>query len=134
MVRKRHNQYTWPTKFLSVLLAVFVLNLCVTIPSIKTGSCFPSSIKQFAGNKKNTQFLIQAFVEFLTGDNVEISPNSSMNLLEELNEVKEDWCHQSFEYKIFLNFYTDKEHPPHFLSLFILLEDSRFSPPPELLA
>lgn len=135
MTKTRHNKITWPAKLLSVLLAVFILNLCVSIPPGKIDQRLSGNTKeQVSKNKPSNKFLLQFAFEFLVEDNIEISSNASSTLLEELNEVKEDWCHQQFEHSKFLSFYIEKLHPPHPPSFFSFLVDARLFPPPEIQA
>jgi hypothetical protein len=120
-------------KLLSILLSVLVLNLCISVPP-------PSKFddraveKYQSGSKSGNRLLLQYAFDYLTGECVDMGTSSGSTLLEELNEVKEDWCFHVAESNIFLWCNIANQHPPHTPSYFLFLEDARLFPPPEFKA
>jgi len=120
-------------KLLSVLLSVFVLNLCISVPP--TSKFDDRAVEKYqSASKSGNKLLLQYAFDCLTGECVDMGTNSGSTLLEELNEVKEDWCFHVAESNIFLWYNIANQHPPHTPSYFLFLEDARLSPPPEFKA
>lgn len=118
------------------MLPVFILNLCVLVPIPKAEQT-ASVVKagQPVPPKRNNKFLLEIVFDRLAGCSSDIPDNASSGLLEELNEVKEDWHH---DVVISLHFeghyYTENMHGSLTVPLFLLLEDARLSPPPEYIS
>ena len=131
MQRKRDIHRWWGAKLLSLVLPFLILNLCVFIP-VPQADTDPQNGVSDSG-KRDKKFLLELAVEFITDDDAGLPDGASSALLEELLE-EEGWNHQVTESRIFHEFYIRQEFHAYVHPIFILLEDKRFSPPPEFLA
>lgn len=120
------------SRVFSLLLPVFILNLCilVPIPKAEQSSSFIENGQQVP-LKRNNRFLLEIAFDGMTGCSTKLPDNTGSSLLEELNEVKEDWHHNVPIQLYFEGYYTENIHGTLTAPLFPFLRDSRFSPPPE---
>lgn len=114
------------------MLPVFILNLCILVPLPKASQTvsFGQNERSIPLNRNN-QFLLEIVFDHLTGCSSELPANTGTGLLEELNEVKEDWHHDVAIQLYFEGYYTENMHGFVTHPMFLLLEDARHSPPPE---
>lgn len=136
MWTKANIRSSFLAKTISVLLPVFILNLCILVPVPQTKKVPESSVsvtKKTPQRKKGKSML--AFVaDYITDRNADIPGGNGSGLLEELNEVKEDWHHDLPPVNTFRIYTVKQVHASLTEPLFLFLEDARFSPPPEDIA
>lgn len=119
--------YLSAKKALSLFMVLFVLNLCIQVPVSEKNDIYENSKIE---KKTNRKFLLDWAISSIT-DCESLSEDVAASLLEQINEVREDWYHKHSENITFQSYHTDKTHGVHEELLFSLMEDARFSPPPE---
>lgn len=126
------NILSFASKAMSLVMAVLVLNICIQLPisSINTFSQGDMGLIQESG-KMNQKFPLEALFDYLTDSEGRMPDSGSASLLEELNEVKENWHVSSSENKLFPNAFLIKKHQTISEDVPVLSEDERLSPPPE---
>jgi hypothetical protein len=134
MIKDERKKITGFAKLISILLSVLVLNLCISVPSNITTDGVDVPHYESNQTTNSNRFLLQFAFECIAGECIDIETNSGTDILEELNEVKENWHHQIADINSFGTFFTENLHPPHHPFLFLFLEDARLSPPPEFQA
>lgn len=123
------------TRVFSLLLPVFILNLCILVPVPKTTqTAFDVKAERPVPPKRTNKFLLEIVFDRVAGCSSELPDTTGSSLLEELNEVKEDWHHDVAILLHFEGHYTENLHGSLTVPLFLFLEDARLSPPPEYFA
>lgn len=123
------------TRVFALLLPVFILNLCILVPVPKEVKAAASvQAEQPTPPKRTNKFLLEIVFDHVAGCSSDIPAGTATSLLEELNEVKEDWHHDVPIRLRFEGYYTENMQGQLVHPLFLLLEDARLSPPPEYAA
>lgn len=123
------------TRVFALLLPVFILNLCVLVPIPKTAQA--ASVQKNERSlplKRNNKFLLEIVFNQLASCHTDLPDSTGSGLLEELNEVKEDWHHNVPIRLQFEGYYTENLQGELIHPLTQILEDARLSPPPEYVA
>lgn len=128
MTPKNNIRHPFSLKILSILMSVFVLNLCILVPVPATCSECTEVVSGITKQKKSNRFFLEIALDYLADRDCQIPDSASTGLLEEL---REDWHHEVAYSKDFHGYYTENIHGSYTDLLFTFMEDARFSPPPE---
>lgn len=133
MHKNQKHRATLAARILSLVLVLLVLNLCIQVPaSTRLVYKYDAYGNVQIEKKANKKFILEMAADYLTDtEESRIPDNASSNLLEELNEVKEDWCYHTQAAIQFKNFCSSKMLGIDTYPLLRFLQDSRLSPPPE---
>lgn len=136
MWHKKGIKPSFTARLFSLLLPVFILNLCILVPTPRTKQeATYSYTRKGPSTKRGNKFLLEVAIDRLVGCTTDLPDNTGSGLLEELNEVKEHWHHDvAVKINLFGAHYIENIHGDLSDSLFRLFEDTRFSPPPEYVA
>lgn len=132
MWRKKGKLPSFCTRVFALLLPVFILNLCILVPVPKASQRASVQKNELSVPlKRNNRFLLEIVFDHIANCSTDLPDSTGSGLLEELNEVKEDWHHDVPIRLHFEGYYTENLQGQITHPLFQFLEDARLSPPPE---